>query len=307
MIHKVAIRNFRSIRKLDLELDPHVTTICGESYQGKSNLIRAFRWVALNRPASTRMIRWGTKKCRVTLWAKDRITRSRSKTVNSYKVNGYELKAFGNDVPAKVSKALNLSDINFQIQQEMPHGDGPLFWFALTPGQISKRLNRIINLDVIDGSLQYVQKQLTKARTASQICHERMKTAKAKMSQLTFVDKLTKQWEMLRRTEREQESATTRQCQLEELLTDIEHHSKVHDRLSKTLAEMDRDLCGLEMERRSMIEETNRIESLQLIVNQIVSETSKAKDTKDELEYARKDYKRIFGRRCPLCGSQVTS
>ena len=44
MIRRIKIRDFKSIRELDLELDP-VTVLVGRSGTGKSNVVQAIRFL----------------------------------------------------------------------------------------------------------------------------------------------------------------------------------------------------------------------------------------------------------------------
>ena len=62
--------------------------------------------------------------------------------VNTYGVEGKTYEAFGNDVPPAVSKLLGLAEVNFQGQHDAA------FWFGLSPGQLAKELNKIVDLEL---------------------------------------------------------------------------------------------------------------------------------------------------------------
>ena len=131
-----------------LHFDKYVTTIKGHTDIGKSTIIKAIRLVTRNKPSGTSYISDNEKKTSVFLYADGiKIGRIRSKKENQYKIGDKTLKAFRSEPPEEVNKILNISDMNFQGQFDYP------FWFKDTPGEISKRLNSIVNLSIIDSSL----------------------------------------------------------------------------------------------------------------------------------------------------------
>ena len=153
MLRKLVIQNFQAHEKLVIDFDAHVTTIIGPSDVGKSAVIRALRWLATNRPSGEEFIRSGTSLCTVKLYVdKHVIIRERGKTVNRYVLDDVEFKAFGTEPPAEVLKVLNLSPINFQGQHDAP------FWFTESPPEISRQLNQIVNLSIIDQTLANLDK-----------------------------------------------------------------------------------------------------------------------------------------------------
>ena len=153
MLERLTIENFQAHSKLDLKLDPAVTTIVGPSDAGKSAVIRALIWLATNRPLGDSFIRDGETRARVSLLVDSRwIVRTRGKSENTYSIDGEELKAFGNEVPSEVSQLLNLSPINLQHQHDSP------FWFSETAGEVSRQLNQIVDLSIIDRTLANLDK-----------------------------------------------------------------------------------------------------------------------------------------------------
>jgi len=143
MISKIEIRNFSTHKKQDLEFSPNVTTITGSSFLGKSTILRAIRFVCMNRPTGDKFINWDADKTSVRLTIdKKKIVRRKGKGNNSYTLDKQEYKAFGNDVPQPIANLVNMSDINFQGQHDAP------FWFCETAGEVSRQLNAIINLEV---------------------------------------------------------------------------------------------------------------------------------------------------------------
>jgi len=183
MLEKIEIRNFGNHTKQDIEFGSGVTTIVGSNFAGKSTIIRALRWVVLNRPAGDQFINWEADKASVRLSFDDsRITRKRGKGDNTYRYNKMDYAAFGNDVPPLIRDTLNISDINFQNQHAAP------FWFCETAGEVSRQLNTIVNLEVIDTTLSNVASELRKARAVVEITQERLDKAVVRKKELAYVD-----------------------------------------------------------------------------------------------------------------------
>jgi DNA repair ATPase RecN len=118
MIKSLDIINFGSNKKISIKLDRHITCITGESYTGKSWILRALYCASLNRPSGTGHINWDAKKSIVTVrMGKNIVKKERSKSINAYYVNGRKMQAFGRgNVPDSVSKIFNLSTPQLKIR-----------------------------------------------------------------------------------------------------------------------------------------------------------------------------------------------
>ena len=82
------------------------------------------------------------------LVGKTSVKRFRSKAKNHYFVDEKKLEGFDTNVPKPIADLLQMDELNFQTQHNY------LFWFTLTPGQVAKELNTIVNLDLIDTTLK---------------------------------------------------------------------------------------------------------------------------------------------------------
>jgi DNA repair protein SbcC/Rad50 len=185
MIERLQIRDFQRHDRLRVKFDERTTTIIGPSDTGKSSIMRAIRWLAFNRPLGDSFVRNGQDSCSVKLWVDDRkLERRKDKRSNQYLIDGKELSAVGTDVPEQVRQLLNLTPDNFQGQHEPP------FWFSLTAGEVAKRLNSIVDLEVIDRSAAWLSSKLKAARAELGIVEARAVEAKAEVDRLEFVDDL---------------------------------------------------------------------------------------------------------------------
>lgn len=191
-LEKLRLVNFQVHETLDLEFDPHITTIVGDTDRGKSSIIRSFGWIFYNH-AATSFLRHDTDVLYSRLLLDEtRIIRQRGES-NTYRVGSDSpLKAVGHGaVPETVEQLLNVREWTIQWQ-----GDPP-FWFHLTPGQVSKELNQIVNLSVIDSSLAYVAKELRRAKTVVEVTEERYNKAESKRKSYLWVTDAVEDWEKL--------------------------------------------------------------------------------------------------------------
>jgi exonuclease SbcC len=187
MIERIQIRNFQKHSKLRVAFDEKITTIVGPSDAGKSSILRAIRWVAFNRPLGDGFIRHGEEACSVKLWVDGRkVERQKTKGKNVYSIDGKMLSAVGTDVPEEIQRLLNLTSENFQGQHDAP------FWFSLTAGEVAKRLNVIVDLEVIDRSATWLASRLRKARTEQEVAERRLQAAVEEQQRLEFVPELAK-------------------------------------------------------------------------------------------------------------------
>lgn len=178
-IRKVTLVNFQNHKTFEMEPSSGITSIQGESDQGKSAVLRAIRWVCLNDFKGEDFIRDGAKSTEILVETKAHlILRRRGSKENSYALDGEEFKAFGSNVPEPIQRLLRLSELNFQSQHDSP------FWFAETAGEVSRQLNSIIDLTVIDTSLGYIASEVRSAQDRTKMTKERLTVAELKLSEL---------------------------------------------------------------------------------------------------------------------------
>ncbi len=185
MISKIEIRNFTTQKKCDVEFGPHVTTLTGSSFTGKSTILRAIRFVCMNKPSGDKMISWGKDKTSVRLTVDTKkIIRRKGKGVNSYRLEKEHFAAFGNNVPQPIADLVNMGDLNFQGQHDKP------FWFCKTAGEVSRELNAIVNLEVIDKTLAYLDSQIRETKLSVKITQKRLDDALVEKKNLAYITKL---------------------------------------------------------------------------------------------------------------------
>jgi len=184
-IRAIRLKQFRTYTKDVISLGPYVTIIAGPSDTGKSNLIRAFRWVALNSPTGTSMIKRRQKNAASVslLVGKTSVKRFRSKAKNHYFVDKKKLEGFDTNVPKPVADLLQMGELNFQTQHDY------LFWFTLTPGQVAKKLNSVVNLDLIDATLKTLSRYVREGRAEIKLTQKRLDSATEEKARYAWVPK----------------------------------------------------------------------------------------------------------------------
>lgn len=165
---QIQIKNFQAQRELTLDLSPAITTIVGETDCGKSSTLRAIEW-ALTNKSRKNITTWGQDETVVTVvTGENEISRIKSKKKNVYSVNGQEFAALRQDVPPEIEKILNIAPESIQTQFS------DIFWFTLTGGELVKKLNKIVNLDVIDFCFSELNTRQNAIRSAINVYQERL-------------------------------------------------------------------------------------------------------------------------------------
>lgn len=298
MLEKLVLQSFQAHRKLVITFDPHLTTIVGNSDVGKSTVIRALRWLCTNQiePNAEAAIHWDYEGTRVRLIVDGHsITRSRIKGDNRYTLDGAVFKAFGASVPDRISDLLNIGDENFQQQLDQH------FWFADTPGQVSKALNRIVNLEVIDRTQANIAADLRKARTVVEVSEQRLAEARAAKKELRYVPYLSDQ---LREVEELEQWVDDARSQIE-LLKDAVTESKrleLTQQKAAYCAKIGADLLDVQDRLiEAQAEQAHLGGTLETIKQHQIHHNRLTK----ELNAAKKELAKW--QKCPTCGSPIRS
>lgn len=334
MIDKIQLRDFGTHRKLDIEFGPYVNSIIGTNFQGKSTILRAIKWVVLNRPSGDSFINWDANKASVRLITdKTKVTRSKGKSTNIYRLNGKEFRAFGNDVPKEIKRALNIAEINFQGQHDAP------FWFCETAGEVSRQLNAIVNLEVIDETLANIASEIRKSKITIDVISERITELETTQKDLDYVDDLNENLTELESLEKRHSEIARERSVLYDIVESVVLHvnrrknavAAVSDSKSALYAGAKYQKITVQVENLSKLVESGEIYQKQIdekpppfgplgkfrtnwlktrqsftilegLLDQAEEATDKTKYTKKELRQCQKELKKEVGSNCPLCG-----
>lgn len=186
MLRAIQLTNFQCHSSKVIHFDPAVTVLVGANGIGKSAVIRALEWVCFNswEGKADGFITWGRDFSTVKLWTdKHVIRRHKSNTDNLYTLDGVDIRFDSvnrRSVPEPIRKVIKLSIDNFQGQLDSA------FWFSLTPGEVVRSLNSIVNLEEIDASLARAGSRLREARTREKIAQERLEAAQTAKASLAW-------------------------------------------------------------------------------------------------------------------------
>jgi chromosome segregation ATPase len=170
-IKTIKLENFQTHTEKTVVVSPGITTIKGATDKGKSAILRAVGWCCLNNVSGAEFVKEGTKQATVTITTDNatvKRVRGASGKTNTYEMDGEEYKAFGTGVPEDIANRLGLDNINFQNQHDAP------FWFSETAGEVSRRLNAVIDLSVIDSSLSAVYQSVKKNECKKGLCEDQL-------------------------------------------------------------------------------------------------------------------------------------
>jgi len=184
MIASVTLTNFQSHQSTHIDFSDGVNAIIGFSDAGKSAIMRGLAWVITNKPSGADFTsHWGGEtSVEIELTDGQTIKRLRHKDRNEYWLNDQCFKAFGQDVPAEIKLALNLSDVNLQFQM-----DGP-FLLSDSPGDVAQYLNKVVKLDGIDRAISYVRKALGAAQQDLKVADAQLVAVNEQLEQLTYLE-----------------------------------------------------------------------------------------------------------------------
>ena len=189
MLESLHIRHFQCHERRLIKFSPTLTVLVGDSDRGKTSCLRALRLLCLNQPSGIAFVRHGEEHTNLTLkFDGHKLGRKRGKSVNSYSLDGEEYVAFGQgNVPEAIEKLLCVGDVNFQRQHDSP------LWFTLSPGQVSRELNAIIDLSLIDETLANVSAEVRKAKAIADVSEDRLKQTRDERDSLQFAVQMDKE------------------------------------------------------------------------------------------------------------------
>jgi exonuclease SbcC len=336
-LKRLRIKNFQVHKNLEIKLDPFVTTIVGPSDVGKSAIIRAIKWLSTNRPQGDAFIQVGAKRTTVILdTEKHTIKRKKGGATNTYHLDKDDYKAFGNDVPDPVIRALNLSDINFQGQHDNP------FWFNDSAGEVSRQLNKIIDLHIIDTTLSNVAGFLRQAKIEETVIQKRLAQIKERRKELKpvreqnralkHVECLYDEWDeiavetrkiddlyqegiMCQKTHERLAITTTRSeaaakiggwwasitggvQNLQDIIHSIKQYKEITDKALPNLDNITRCV-------KELVDISNKIDALKVHIDLTTEAENLCKEKEQENIKTEKRFKDKMGRTCPLCGQKI--
>jgi DNA repair exonuclease SbcCD ATPase subunit len=343
MIQQLVLRNFQGHRKLVLEFGKRVTSIVGPTDAGKSSVIRALTWVMCNQPDGDEFIHWDAKRAKVTLLVDDCfIERERGQGENLFTLEApsgkepKEFRAFGRDVPPEIQDLLRTNHLNFQLQHE------GAFWFSESRGDVSRQLNTIVNLGIIDDALSGIGVQVKQARMKAQIAEGRLVEHKAAIAKARFAEEIDAALQEVESASKVKDSTAEQAARLRELLEQARGYrctvkqgaawalagQEVVDlgqaalkeaaralvlterlteatRQKKAAAQRIPSLSALENLHAFWVRDNDKAKRLAFLIQQMRIHWTSRKNARAELATAKVTLNEKTQGRCPVCGGEL--
>ena len=338
MLKKLRIKNFQKHGQKTIEFDERITTIVGPSDAGKSSIIRALSWVFLNNLAGDSFIKHGEEEAKVQVRiGEHKITRSKGKA-NTYHLDGKKLVSFGRNVPDLVDRVLNVGPTNFQGQY-----DG-FFWFTLSGTDVSRNLNAIVNMEIMDRAVEVSQKEARRTKSRASVLKEELDDAKEEKKGLPDVGLLQEEFTAMEEAEKSLKSCVAAGGHLRYTLHELRAKSKQAAQRRQLIADYEvlrkhgvkwykaykrREALGVVVSKLANLETTvvndvtnldaefNRLTDTANRYEQVQSEASRLGEILDQLIEQRNaqcqakenvlEAQRLLPNRCPTCHAELPS
>jgi hypothetical protein len=199
------------------------------------------------------------------------------------------------EVPEEVRRALNMNEINLQMQLDRP------FLLADSPGEVGAHFNRIAHLDVIDIGTQNVQKWIRSLEQDIRSGEQYLQEQEEELKKYGHLDKLEQEVEVLEILEQHRNSLGQRIRELTELLKEIDKVESAIEQSSVLLKGEQAVVETLKLyeEKHRQEEKINRL-SRHITAMKDVDELWQMK--RKQLKELEEEFDREFPDICPLCG-----
>lgn len=208
MLKKIKLRNFRTHKSSDLEFCSGVNGIIGISSSGKTNILRALKMLAKNRPIGDGVIFRDakTKEALIeTEWSDVgtiKMVKASDSKKSYYQINDDEpFRKMGTTVPEQVTDALFLSDLNVLGQY-----DGPFLIFS-SPGDISKAINDSTGAGEFDVWISNINNRIKTIKFALKDADFRIEKYRVEKEKLQGFARLKKQLKELKKVAKKRDEA----------------------------------------------------------------------------------------------------
>lgn len=260
MFKDFQIKNFQSHKKNRLEFHPQVNVIVGKSQSGKTAILRALNLLITNRPLGARYFPdfAGSKGAadlklvlqegqEISLTKDISLSKDGKKTVRSsaYSLNNdpepYE--AFGDKVPDQIQTLLNLSELNMQRQFDEP------FLICSSPGEVARVLNRVTQLEKVDGWVSELTTMVNTERSGVKIIESQLVKTEEELEKYKDVLQAERNIQKAEKLQDSLNSVSSRAADIEEIINTIEPKAE--------------DIRGVKdwLQVEGLVEEANKLSS----------------------------------------------
>jgi chromosome segregation ATPase len=278
---KIEIENFKSYEKIVIDLTEGINVIYGDPQAGKSNIFRALDLLMSNRPRGGKFMPNFTTKCethvaitdsdgkRIGIKCRVHTTKKNAKKRDStyYYIEDtknekyWDASGVGSEVPAEITDALNLTNINLQFQKDEP------FLATKSGSKISKTINKITGLDIGDRLSSNLSTQINTQNAIVKSIADELRGFKETKKFFTNITSLKK-------TINEVKALEIKISKTDGNLTQVKSRTERVVRLEEMVAEFKIPDIGGQMKEvgklnRSIREGEDKLTSIQNMVNRI--------------------------------------
>jgi DNA repair protein SbcC/Rad50 len=301
MMTRAVFRDFQPHKKVIIDFDL-ITVIVGSSDKGKSAFMRGLGWVFRNEPQGDKFVRWGQRFASVLIDIDGHtVGRKRGAGVNKYTLDGEEFVAFGTTVPEPIAALLAITPTNVQEQLDSP------FWFMLSPGQVSRELNAIINLDVIDSTMAALAQEVRKAKATVEVTETRLLEAKAARAETRGAEEYEAKVKAAEETLESCVKTDARRRDLSKIVSDITETKSTLRRAESKAVHAKRSLTLLDSCKSlhdNLLSKNKQLVKLRSLIKTIASTEKQICQHKTETERLRKLVN--AQKTCPICGTMLS-
>jgi exonuclease SbcC len=239
MLNLLTLTDFQAHKKSVLEFSNGINIIIGETDKGKSSIVRSLDFVIRNDVEDyARHKTDGLYSVEL-----DNVKRVKSKSRNEYHIESEVLKAFGKEPPQDVVDTFKMdSYLNWSLQFD------PIFMFSETGGEVARKLNKLVDLNIIITSQTKVNSDIKELNTNSKFNKKEIKDLEKSIEEYMFLPELTRLQRNFQSVLDTENDIKTKIDIIEELKTKADLNHVIKLRLIKMLNLMDEidslfDLC----------------------------------------------------------------
>jgi len=297
MLQEIELFNFKCHKHLTFSFSPNITTLVGRTGAGKTAVLTALYWVFFNKPTGTRFIRNGQEKTLVRIRIDNHtIERVRGKTKNYYKIDGKILKSFHTDVPEEVLNITRIGEPNVQRQFSLP------FWISDSPLEVSRQLNTVVNLELIDNILSESLRIITRKTIEVKTKTEELEELKKRKEELSFVQEAKEEFQNVKTLFESLQTLQKTISSLEEILSDFSSIQKKQ----KEYVWIEKIATALSEQAEQITQTSSQIRSLESQLYTLKQKTEEQNRLSVQINELEEKIKELTKDRCPLCLRKMT-
>lgn len=299
IIKSIRIVNFQSWKDAIFDFTGGLNVLLGKSNTGKTAALRAFAWVATNKPSGEAFrSHWGGDTSVEVVATDDhevehKVTRLRSKTKNQYIVDGKVLEAMGQGVPEEVAEIFNMDDLNWHKQHDSA------FLLSKTSGEVARQLNKVAKLDSIDLALTAINSKSTNTNTDLKQEKEILEELEEKASKYDYLEDMERDIRVVEKLVGQRTALHEKCVRAASVIEEIKTltRSRVVVKLPTTLY-CDRVLAKCEQLSGLKKKKAN----ISLIISDILATKNNIAEKKEKGEVLANQFKELMPNVCPFCG-----